>query len=759
VTAAALLGAVMMTCRPGAGAIGVCGGPGDCCVDHGAPGCSDVACCQLVCAIDPFCCETAWDSICAGEADSLCGICNGGGPCGPGAGDCCVADGTPGCDDVDCCALVCSIDPFCCDVAWDGICADEADGFCGICDGGPCGPGAGDCCVANGTPGCDDVNCCQLVCSIDPFCCDVAWDGICANEADDLCDCGPLTCGGAKSGDCCEPSVFPGCDDVDCCALVCSVDAFCCDVAWDDLCAGEAVALCGICKVEPPLNDNCRNAIPIGVGSTDFDNFGASLDGPPVCFMGADIWFEFTAPFTGEVSVRTCQSAGFDTVIAVYDNCGCPAMESNLIECDDDSCGLQSEVEVEVCAGQCYKIQVGGFEGAQGSGALVIIQVVDNDCGEEGGNCFHAHGPCLPWCDDQKCCTLVCGVDPYCCTITWDQQCADQAFITCGDCGGANAGNCFADNNSPGCNDAGCCQTVCEVDAYCCLVEWDSVCADEASAWCEGPPVPCPGEGACRFAHPNPGCADKECCELICSIDPFCCEVEWDGLCAAAAIKLCPNIGGCPGQGDCFVPNGSPGCEDGLCCELVCDQDPFCCGVEWDQLCADAAAKLCAASCGGGGSCFEPQPGTGCADTKCCKAVCLNDPFCCVVQWDGLCVDEAYKICDTCPGDGDCFVEHGTPGCDDSKCCDAVCKIEPFCCDSEWDDECVDVAFEECKDDKKACAGDTDGNGVVDVLDLITVLLDFGCAPPQQCLGDVNQDESCDVLDVIFVTSVWGACP
>jgi hypothetical protein len=53
--------------------------------------------------------------------------------CSAGAGDCCIANGTPGCYDVDCCNAVCAIDPFCCDTAWDGICADEACGASAIC--------------------------------------------------------------------------------------------------------------------------------------------------------------------------------------------------------------------------------------------------------------------------------------------------------------------------------------------------------------------------------------------------------------------------------------------------------------------------------------------------------------------------------------------------------------------------------------------------------------------------------------------------
>lgn len=54
-------------------------------------------------------------------------------PCGPGAGDCCSANGTPGCNNASCCETVCAIDPYCCETAWDSICADEAKDLCGIC--------------------------------------------------------------------------------------------------------------------------------------------------------------------------------------------------------------------------------------------------------------------------------------------------------------------------------------------------------------------------------------------------------------------------------------------------------------------------------------------------------------------------------------------------------------------------------------------------------------------------------------------------
>ena len=43
----------------------------------------------------------------------------------------------------------------------------------------------------------------------------------------------------------------------------------------------------------------------------------------------------------------------------------------------------------------------------------------------------------------------------------------------------------------------------------------------------------------------------------------------------------------------CFDPHPTPFCSDGGCCELVCTQDPFCCEVTWDGSCVDHAFELC----------------------------------------------------------------------------------------------------------------------------------------------------------------------
>ena len=60
---------------------------------------------------------------------------------------------------------------------------------------------------------------------------------------------------GQSCGDCVEPHTMPGCENGDCEAAVCAVDSFCCNVAWDSICANEALDICGggdICIPLPP---------------------------------------------------------------------------------------------------------------------------------------------------------------------------------------------------------------------------------------------------------------------------------------------------------------------------------------------------------------------------------------------------------------------------------------------------------------------------------------------------------------------------
>ncbi len=52
---------------------GVCPNPAHTCFEQDGAGCSDETCCNNICGIDPFCCNVDWDGICVSEANSLCG--------------------------------------------------------------------------------------------------------------------------------------------------------------------------------------------------------------------------------------------------------------------------------------------------------------------------------------------------------------------------------------------------------------------------------------------------------------------------------------------------------------------------------------------------------------------------------------------------------------------------------------------------------------------------------------------------------------
>ncbi len=207
-----------------------CPGSGPCLEPHNGLGCSDEACCLLVCDADPFCCDFGWDIICVARARATCYGCfadlNANGEVdGADLGLLLTNWGGSGCGDLD----------------FNGV-IDGADLGLLLNSWGPCVepfecPAAGNNCFTVGGPGCSDEACCELVCGLDPFCCETSWDGICVDLATDLCD----GCGNANAGDCCSGNGTQYCNDLACCEAVCALDPFCCDTQWDGICADIAV--------------------------------------------------------------------------------------------------------------------------------------------------------------------------------------------------------------------------------------------------------------------------------------------------------------------------------------------------------------------------------------------------------------------------------------------------------------------------------------------------------------------------------------
>jgi len=121
-------------------------------------------------------------------------------------------------------------------------------------------------------------------------------------------------------------------------------------------------------------NDSCTTAQAInGAGVFNFDctsaTTGAEGQTEGLCYafgsttVDLDVWFEWTADFTGSARVSTCSSTSEDTKIAAYVGGGCPAAQS-AIACNDDACNYQSTIAFDAVSGSSYMIQLGNFPGS-----------------------------------------------------------------------------------------------------------------------------------------------------------------------------------------------------------------------------------------------------------------------------------------------------------------------------------------------------------------------------------------------------------
>ena len=124
------------------------------------------------------------------------------------------------------------------------------------------------------------------------------------------------------------------------------------------------------------------------------------------------------------------------------------------------------------------------------------------------------------------------------------------------------------------------------------LAQWEHA---QGSVAGDIPAVCGPGAGPCEEVHDTPGCVRSLCCEAVCKFNPLCCEFSWDQACVDSEEELCDNFN-CPSVGACDEFHASVGCENESCCGFLCDFDPFCCYSIWDETCAREAPMYCGAS-------------------------------------------------------------------------------------------------------------------------------------------------------------------
>lgn len=264
------------------------------------------------------------------------------------------------------------------------------------------------------------------------------------------------------------------------------------------------------CLPVTPENDDCYKRLTITDGTTVFDSTNCTTDGSaePSCNFSTDndvrydIWFDYVATCNSLLTVGLCGSS-FDTRLAIYSDSNCPPTSPPLV-CDDDRCGTQatrSVATLPVTVGQHLTIRVGSAGKAWGPGQITLT------CGTPPvGSCCTANG--TPGCIEPACREDVCACDPFCCTNEWDDNCAfdNQLFpgcdarslcpILCGE------SDCCLPRDTPGCLALPCETVVCACDPWCCSHSWDFNCAVRNSRLpgCEAPAL-CPD--TCSDPCPN----------------------------------------------------------------------------------------------------------------------------------------------------------------------------------------------------------------------------------------------------------------
>jgi hypothetical protein len=418
---------------------------------------SNFLCEFLICSDDPFCCETAWDGVCASTAAATpecnsCGLfCN-------------VPQEGPGFSaNPDCQAVVCADDPFCCETSWDAVCAESTSFYY-------------QCYSCLGLIGCDDPAASNYV-----------------NGAVQIVDCEYIFCDQEQPG----PG-FSG--NLECEAVICSSDPFCCDNQWDAFCAADAMfePACQSC-LTPVLG--CTNPLALNYNPNATADNGSCLYSADVCCStlgGINNFCPLTNCANDVCALDPfCCSTGWDSI------CASTAIETPSCNCPIPGCTNPLALNYNPAA-----------------------TVEDGSCTYDPELCCSSLGGSGIFCPLTDCANDVCAFDPFCCDTGWDGVCVSTAVVTpsC-NCPIPGCTDPLASNYNPSATtDDGSCEFI-----FCDQSQGDSA-----------------KDGSPGFPS-NPDCE-----AAVCATDPFCCSTSWDSICATGALlfeacESCWAIDACTG--------------------------------------------------------------------------------------------------------------------------------------------------------------------------------------------------------------------
>jgi len=123
----------------------------------------------------------------------------------------------------------------------------------------------------------------------------------------------------------------------------------------------------------PPANDECVDRIAIGAGVTSYNTINATDSVAPypdgsLCALNSlggfyqDIWYTFTPPVDGDLTLSTCNMASFDTDLAIYTG-DCGSLVPVACNGDTGGCGYYTSLIslFPVTGGVEYTIRVGSW--------------------------------------------------------------------------------------------------------------------------------------------------------------------------------------------------------------------------------------------------------------------------------------------------------------------------------------------------------------------------------------------------------------
>ena len=387
-------------------------------------------------------------------------------------------------------------------------------------------------------------------------------------------------CGDPSAGTCCAPHSGLGCSDADCCKTVCNVDPFCCDVGWDEYCAGGASVLCADCEpvavvvmgfgaVATMPNGTVIDACDLGAHNPETGSWEVYFDGDDVGLTGKVISAAAKLPdgdlvvaiagggvlpglvdapvgnaFTAQDLLRfTPTDLGSDTAgtwtfffdgsdvglgsTASFDFTGISLLEDgSLVAALKGTGSLPGGVafgprDLVRFSPAHYGSATEGtwekyFEGGD-VGLTTNAEKLDAVCVDIDGAIFFSTNGNFSVFGASGTRRDLFGFAPS--SLGTSTSGVYSMYMTGAAMGLPSSANPRA--------------------VFFSRVTYPTGPRPDGGGGGGGPVCGDPLAGSCCLEHPTPHCADESCCDAVCAIDPVCCSTAWDAFCVNAASRLC----------------------------------------------------------------------------------------------------------------------------------------------------------------------------------------------------------------------------